>query len=269
MKKVFLLGLLALFAVLDFAPVGLSARTGAAASATSPDIILPGQPYRPNRRPRPTPVEERVEPKPDFVVLAEAVPDIIQEIRYYSTYNFVGRRIPGYDEPIALFTRVAADSLRAVSDELVAKGYRLKVFDAYRPKRAVTFFVEWARATSDTLMKPYFYPQVNKANLFKLGYISSRSRHTHGSTIDLTLFDMKTEREVDMGGTYDFFGEVSHPSYTKGLTQQQLEHRRLLREAMMRHGFKPVTSEWWHFSLRNEPYPDTEFDFPVRNPIVY
>lgn len=198
-----------------------------------------------------------------FVVLSDIVPDIIQEIRYFSTYNFVGRRLPGYVQPVALMTRQAADSLRAVSDELVAKGYRLKVFDAYRPKRAVQYFVNWARDPSDTLMKRYFYPKVNKADVFRLGYVSSRSGHSRGSTIDLTLFDMKTEREVDMGGTYDFFGEVSHPKYTLGLTEQQLAHRRLLRETMMRHGFKPVSTEWWHFSLRNEPYPDTEFDFDV------
>lgn len=198
-----------------------------------------------------------------FVVLSDVVPDIIQEIRYFSTYNFVGCRLPGYVQPVALMTRQAADSLRAVSDELVAKGYRLKVFDAYRPKRAVQYFVNWARIPSDTLMKRYFYPTVNKADVFRLGYVSSRSGHSRGSTIDLTLFDMKTEREVDMGGTYDFFGEVSHPKYTLGLTKQQLAHRRLLRETMMRHGFKPVSTEWWHFSLANEPYPDTEFDFDV------
>ena len=200
----------------------------------------------------------------DFVVLADVVPDIIQEIRYYTTYNFIGRRIPGYDEPVALLTRRAADSLKAVSDELVAKGYRLKVFDAYRPRKAVRYFVEWSRHPADTLMKRYFYPEVNKANVFELGYVSPRSAHSLGATIDLTLFSMETEREVDMGGTYDFFGEVSHQSYTRTLTPEQLGHRRLLRDAMLRHGFRPVPSEWWHYTLRNEPYPDRSFDFDVR-----
>lgn len=200
----------------------------------------------------------------DFVVLADVVPDIIQEIRYYTTYNFIGRRIPGYERPVALLTRRAADSLRAVSDELVAQGYRLKVFDAYRPMTAVRYFVQWSRQPQDTLMKRYFYPEVDKADVFRLGYVSSRSAHARGATIDLTLFDMVTEREVDMGGTYDFFGEVSHPAYTRGLSEQQIRHRMLLRETMMRHGFKPVSSEWWHFSLKNEPYPNQSFDFPVR-----
>lgn len=199
----------------------------------------------------------------DFVILADVVPDIIQEIRYYTTYNFVGRRIPGYDEPVALMTRRAADSLRRVSDDVKAQGYRLKVFDAYRPMTAVRYFVQWGKELNDTLMKRYFYPEVNKADVFRLGYLSSRSAHSRGSTIDLTLFDMNTEREVDMGGTYDFFGEVSHPTYTRNLSASQLRHRRILREAMLRHGFKPVGSEWWHYTLRNEPYPNQFFEFPV------
>lgn len=201
----------------------------------------------------------------DFVILSDIVPDIIQEIRYFSTYNFIGRRIPGYDEPIAIITRKAANALRCVSDELVAKGFRLKVFDAYRPMTAVRYFVQWAKNPADTLTKQYFYPNVNKANVFQLGYISSRSAHARGATIDLTLFDMQAEREVDMGGTFDFFGEISHPSYRTGLSDQQIAMRMLLRETMMKYGFKPVSTEWWHFTLRNEPYPDTSFDFPVNS----
>ena len=199
----------------------------------------------------------------DFVLLADVVPDIIQEIRYYSTYNFVGRRVPGYEAPVAWMTRRAADSLRLVSDELVAQGYRLKVFDAYRPQRAVLYFVGWARQSADTLMKAYFYPDVPKDSLFCQGYLSWRSAHARGSTIDLTLFDMQTEREVDMGSTYDFLGRPSHFWYREGLTLDQIHHRTLLREVMMRHGFKPVSTEWWHFQLINEPYPTTNFDFPV------
>ncbi|MBE6332906.1 MAG: peptidase M15 [Bacteroidales bacterium] len=199
----------------------------------------------------------------DFVVLADVVPDIIQEIRYYATYNFVGRRIPGYEAPVALLTRRAADSLAQVSRDVVAQGYRLKVFDAYRPQRAVLYFVGWARNVSDTLMKPYFYPEIDKADCFRLGYLAHRSGHTRGSTIDLTLFDMATEREADMGGTYDFFGEVSHYWTRQPLSKEQLRHRRILREAMIRHGFKPIATEWWHFTLADEPFPNTEFDFPV------
>ena len=199
----------------------------------------------------------------DFVLLADVVPDVIQEIRYYTTFNFVGRRIPGYEAPVAILTRRAADSLRAVSDELVAQGYRLKVFDAYRPQRAVMYFIGWARQSSDTLMRRYFYPRVPKDSLFVKGYLSSRSAHARGSTVDLTLFDMQTEREVDMGGTYDMLDTLSQFTYRDGLTREQLRHRLLLREAMMRHGFKPVRTEWWHFQLRDEPYPSTSFDFVI------
>jgi len=198
-----------------------------------------------------------------FVRLADVVPDIIQEIRYYSTYNFVGRRIPGYEAPVAWMTRRAADSLKVVSDELVAKGYRLKVFDAYRPQRAVLYFVGWARLSSDTLMKAYFYPNLPKDSLYVKGFLSTRSAHARGSTVDLTLFDMQTEREVDMGGTYDFLDTISHVFYHDGLTRDQVRHRMLLRESMMRHGFKPVRTEWWHFQLKDEPYPTTSFDFPI------
>lgn len=200
----------------------------------------------------------------EFVLLADAIPDAILEIRYYGTYNFVGERIDGYEQPVALLTKEAAAALKEVSDELNAKGYRLKIYDAYRPQRAVDHFVRWARDPQDTRMKEYFYPMLPKNVLFKQGYISSHSGHTRGSTVDLTLFDMKTEKELDMGGTFDWFGEESHPSYTGELTPEQLANRRLLRDAMVRHGFKPISTEWWHFTLRNEPYPFTYFNYPVR-----
>ena len=200
----------------------------------------------------------------DFVSIAEVVPDAILEIRYYTTYNFVGARIDGYKQPTALLTREAADSLRAVSDDVLAQGYRLKIFDAYRPQCAVDHFVRWAADVSDTLMKPYFYPDLDKSVLFEQEYIMEKSGHTRGSTVDLTLFDMATEREVDMGGTFDWFGIESHPDYTD-ITPQQYANRMILREAMLRHGFKPLASEWWHFTLADEPYPDTYFTFPVRD----
>ena len=200
----------------------------------------------------------------DFVLLSEAVPDAILEIRYYSTYNFVGDRIDGYEEPLAFLTKEAAASLKEVSDELVSKGYRLKIYDAYRPQKAVTNFVRWAKKIDDTRMKEYFYPELDKADLFPQGYIAERSGHSRGSTVDLTLFDMKTEKEVDMGGTFDYFGELSHPDY-KNITKKQYANRMLLRKAMVNHGFKPLPEEWWHFTLKDEPYPDTYFTFPVNS----
>ena len=210
-----------------------------------------------------------------FVVLSEAIPDAILEIRYYGTYNFVGARIDGYLQPTALMVREAADSLRAVSDDLVAQGYRLKIYDAYRPQRAVDHFVRWASNIDDTAMKRYFYPNVDKSRLFELEYIMERSGHTRGSTVDLTIFDMRTEKEVDMGGTFDWFGSESHPdcggdpetgTYRPNdtITAEQFANRMILRRAMMRHGFKPLDTEWWHFTLRNEPYPDTYFNLPVK-----
>ena len=198
-----------------------------------------------------------------FVMLADAVPDAILEIRYFGTYNFVGTRIDGYLEPTALLTREAADSLQAVSKDVMALGYRLKIYDAYRPQKAVDHFVRWAEQIPDTLMKPYFYPDLDKSVLFAKGYIAKKSGHTRGSTVDLTLFDMNTEKEVDMGGTFDWFGPESHPDF-RGITPAQFANRMILRRAMMRHGFKPISSEWWHFTLKNEPFPNTYFTFPVK-----
>ena len=218
-----------------------------------------------------------------FVNITDVVPDVILEIRYFGTYNFVGARIDGYLQPVALLTREAADSLKAVSDDLKAQGYRLKIYDAYRPQCAVDHFVRWSHNPADTCMKRFFYPMFDKPTLFEQDYIMAKSGHTRGSTVDLTLFDMNTEKELDMGGTFDWFGEESHPDYCgnpetceylglndkqkeKGMspiTEQQFRNRLILREAMLRHGFKALDSEWWHFTLKNEPYPDTYFEFPV------
>ena len=203
----------------------------------------------------------------DFVLLSDVVPDAILEIRYYSTYNFVGDRIDGYEEPVALLTEEAAEALREVSDDLMEQGYRLKIYDAYRPQKAVGNFVEWAKDIEDTRMKDYFYPELDKSVLFRQGYIAEHSGHSRGSTVDLTLFDMDTEKEVDMGGTFDYFGELSHPDY-RGISQEQYDNRMILREAMTAHGFKPLSTEWWHFTLKNEPYPDTYFTFPVNSDSV-
>ena len=210
-----------------------------------------------------------------FVNITDVVPDVILEIRYFSTYNFVGARIDGYEQPTALLTRQAADSLKAVSDDLVKQGYRLKIYDAYRPQKGVDHFVRWGKDVKDTLMKRYFYPNECKDSLFIKEYIATRSGHSRGSTLDLTLFDMRTGKEVDMGGTFDWFGRESHPdcggdpvsgTYRENdtITAQQFANRMILRRAMLAHGFKPYDCEWWHFTLRNEPYPDTYFKFPVR-----
>ena len=199
-----------------------------------------------------------------FVSLGEAIPDAILEIRYYTTYNFIGERIDGYEEPIALMTKEGAAALKKVSDELKEKGYRLKIFDAYRPQRAVTHFVNWSRVADDVKMKEYFYPELEKNRIFPLGYVAEHSGHTRGSTVDLTLFDMKKGKEVDMGGTFDYMGELSHPDY-EGISEEQYANRMLLRKTMIKHGFRPIPEEWWHFTLENEPYPNTYFTFPVNS----
>lgn len=217
-----------------------------------------------------------------FVTLTDVVPDAILEIRYFGTYNFVGTRIDGYLEPTALLTKAAADSLLAVSNDVKAKGFRLKIYDAYRPQKGVDHFVRWAEDIPDTLMKSYFYPDLDKSVLFEQEYIYEKSGHTRGSTVDLTLFDMTTEKELDMGGTFDWFGPESHPDFCgnpetgeytgdnsqsptgRSITAEQFRNRMILREAMLRHGFKPLDSEWWHFTLKDEPFPDTYFTFPVK-----
>ena len=173
-----------------------------------------------------------------FVLLSDYVPAVIQEIRYFSTYNFVGERINGYEEPCAICTREAARALQAVSNEMNVKGYRLKVFDAYRPAGAVRHFVLWGIEDLDLRMKPFFYPDLEKQSLFKEGYIASQSSHSRGSTIDLTLLDMRTGKEVDMGSPFDMFSPISHPDY-RDLTEEQFENRMLLQSVMIRHGFAP------------------------------
>ena len=217
-----------------------------------------------------------------FTTLTDVVPDAILEIRYFGTYNFVGDRIDGYQEPTALLTKRAADSLKAVSDDVISLGYRLKIYDAYRPQKAVDHFVRWAEDIPDTRMKAYFYPDLDKKVLFPQEYICAKSGHSRGSTIDLTLFDMATEKELDMGGTFDWFGPESHPDFcgnpetgeytgdnskspaNRKITEEQFKNRMILRAAMMRHGFNPFRTERWHFTLADEPFPDTYFTFPVR-----
>lgn len=197
-----------------------------------------------------------------FVVLADFVPGIVQEIRYHSTYNFTGERVNGYEEPCALLTVEAARALRSAANEFNVQSYRLKVFDAYRPATAVKHFILWGIEDTDIRMKPYFYPDLEKQELFSKGYIAKRSSHSRGSAVDLTLLDMATGKEVDMGSPFDFFGSVSHPD-CKEITDEQYDNRMRLRKVMLHNGFAPLDCEWWHFMLENEPYPDTYFDFPV------
>ncbi len=198
-----------------------------------------------------------------FVELAEAVPDVILEVRYYSTYNFVGDRINGYEEPTLLITEEAADALKEVSEDVKEQGYRIKVYDAYRPQSAVDHFKAWAEDTDDTRMKEAFYPELDKSVLFEQGYIAARSGHSRGSTVDLTLVDSVTGKELNMGGTFDYFGTRSHQGY-EDLTAEQAENRKILYDAMLANGFSPYAEEWWHYTLEDEPYPDTYFNFPVK-----
>ena len=214
--------------------------------------------------------EENSEGLPEaegFVLVTDVIPDAILEIRYYTDYNFVGEQIDGYEEPVALLTKEAAQALKAANDDLEEQGYCIKIYDAYRPQCAVDDFVDWANDTSDTKMQEYFYPEVNKANLFSEGYIAYHSGHSRGSTVDLTIVDKATGEDVDMGGTFDYFGQVSHPDYT-GITDEQYANRIILRDAMTSHCFKAITTEWWHFTLQNEPYPNTYFNFPVSSDSV-
>ncbi len=198
----------------------------------------------------------------DFILLSDLVPAAVQEIRYFSTYNFIGDRIDGYEEPCAILTKEAARALKNVSNEVIVQGYRLKIFDAYRPACAVRHFVLWGIEDLDLRMKPYFYPELEKQALFEKGYIASQSSHSRGSTVDLTLLDMSTGKELDMGSPFDLFSEISHPDY-KGITREQYENRMLLRNVMLRNGFLPIDCEWWHFTLDKEPFPETYFEFPV------
>jgi D-alanyl-D-alanine dipeptidase len=206
-------------------------------------------------------VKQRKLPK-GFVYLDEVMPTAKYDIRYYSDYNFVGKRVDGYKAPFAIMSSKAAKALKAVNDELERKGYRLKIYDAYRPAKAVAHFVRWSADGSDTKMKKIFYPKIDKKNLFKLGYIARKSGHSRGSTVDLTLVDIKTGKDVDMGVIFDFLGAVSNHG-TKLITAKQTSNRSLLKNAMVKHGYKPYSKEWWHYTLAKEPFPKTYFNFNV------
>lgn len=198
-----------------------------------------------------------------FVYVDEVIPAARFDIRYYGEDNFVGRRIAGYKAPYAILTRKATDALKKVSDEVASKGYGIKIYDAYRPQKAVNDFIAWSKESSDIKMKQRYYPRLDKKNLFRLGFIATKSGHSRGSTVDITLVNLRTGKLVDMGGPHDFFGELSYYNYPL-LTNAQKQNRKLLKDAMEQAGFKGYSKEWWHFTLVDEPYPHTYFNFDVK-----
>lgn len=198
--------------------------------------------------------------KSDFAPVSTMIDDAAYDIRYYSSNNFTGNRINGYKTPVAYMTKEALKALSATAEDLRKQGYRLLIWDTYRPQKAVYNFVEWINNPNDPGDKT-FYPALKKSDLLKGGYIAEKSGHTRGSTVDLTLIK-KDGSFVDMGGTFDLFSEISHPDYKK-LTRTQKKNRKILYDAMTKAGFQGIDSEWWHYTLKNEPYPDTYFDFDV------
>jgi len=202
-------------------------------------------------------------PPEGFVYLDEAVPEALFEVRYAGPENFVGTRVDGYEAGRAIATRQAAEALRRAALVLRPFGLGLKVFDAYRPQQAVDHFVRWAADHGDQRRKAEYYPQVDKENLFRDGYIAKRSGHSRGSTVDVTLFSLEDGSELDMGTSFDFFGPQSAPAFT-GVPAQARANRALLQRVMVESGFRPLKEEWWHFTLVEEPFPGTYFDFPVR-----
>lgn len=198
-----------------------------------------------------------------FVYLQNVDASIQKELRYLSTNNFIGKPIDGYINECIIISKPTALALKKIQTKLKKDSLSLKIFDAYRPQQAVNHFVRWAKVINDTLMKKQYYPKVSKSQLFNLGYIASKSGHSRGSTVDVTLVNLKTGKELDMGSPYDFFGTRSHPFYRK-ISESQKENRMLLRRMMLKNGFKPYDNEWWHFTLKDEPYPKTYFNFPVK-----
>lgn len=197
-----------------------------------------------------------------FVYVKQEIPDIEVELRYFTNNNFVGKPIDGYNKYVCILSKQATFALKKVQEELKTQQVSLKIFDAYRPQRAVNHFIAWAKNINDTLKKQEYYPKVDKKNLFKDQYISSRSRHSSGSTLDVTLVNYKTGEELDMGTPYDFFGPQSWIYYNR-LTDEQKANRLLLQSVMKKHGFRQYPYEWWHFTLRGEPFLGQYFDFPV------
>lgn len=202
----------------------------------------------------------------DFVYIENVIPNIKVDLRYCTDSNFLGRRVDGYVQPRCILTKQAAEALAKVQEDLNRFGLGLKVFDAYRPQRAVDHFVRWGKDLNDTKMQAEYYPKVEKKDLFKEGYIAEKSGHSRGSTVDLTIVCLgrqSEEPELDMGTAFDFFGPEAWPD-SQLVSPVHRAHRMLLQVLMGKHGFEPYPKEWWHFTLRDEPFPETYFDFPVQ-----
>lgn len=198
-----------------------------------------------------------------FVYIKDIIPNAVIDLRYYGENNFVGAPIDGYLAPNPVLTKNAVIALKKVQDELNLYSLGIKIYDAYRPQTAVDHFKRWAQDPKDTKMKAEYYPDINKSEIHTYGFIAHKSGHSRGSTVDLTIVDLNTGEELDMGSSFDFFGNISASEF-KNLTAEQRSNRILLRSIMEKNGFKHYKAEWWHFTLNNEPYPDTYFDFPVQ-----
>ena len=197
-----------------------------------------------------------------FVYVKNEIPSIKTELRYYTNNNFVGKPINGYNKNVCILSSQATNALKKAQKELERYKLSLKIYDAYRPQKAVDHFISWAKDLNDTITKQKFYPDVDKSKLFKEQYIATRSRHSSGSTVDVTLVDIDSGEELDMGTPYDFFGPESWIHYLR-LTPQQKANRLLLQSIMTKYGFRPYPWEWWHFTLKGEPFKDQHFNFPV------
>jgi D-alanyl-D-alanine dipeptidase len=207
-------------------------------------------------------IQDEAQLPENFVYVKDVIPDLDVELRYFSANNFVGDTIDAYKSNKLILTKPAAEALKKVQSDLKDQNLCLLVYDAYRPQQAVNHFMRWAKDLNDTINKPEFYPEIKKRNLFNKGYIASRSGHSRGSTVDLTLMDRNTDEVLDMGSPFDFFGKASWTAHPN-LTAQQKNNRNLLLTAMQKHNFRNYPKEWWHFSLRWEPFPNTYFDFPI------
>ncbi|RJE76982.1 peptidase M15 [Pseudoalteromonas sp. MSK9-3] len=198
----------------------------------------------------------------DLYDVKKAIPSLVTDIRYFGTDNFVGTRITGYAAPKCLLSLGALAALKVAQTSVQQFGLSLKVYDCYRPQRAVDHFVSWAEDLDDTKNKAKFYPDVDKSQLFKLGYIAAKSGHSRGSTLDVTLIDARSGTELDMGTTWDYFSPLSWPASTK-VSLQQRANRMLLAKVMLNAGFKGLKEEWWHFTLNNEPFKAQYFDVAI------
>lgn len=196
-----------------------------------------------------------------FVYVDDIIPDAVLEIRYATAHNFTAAPIDGYEQPLAILTTQAAQALKTAAELAAQDGWRLHLYDAYRPQQALDCIKAW-ELTDDIEGKAEFYPNMEKAALFTDGYLSKYSRHTRGSTVDLTLERADTGALLDTGGPYDLLDPLSNYG-AQGLTPEQHANRAYLRDIMDKAGFDTIATEWWHFQLRGEPYPDTYFDFPV------